>query len=425
MPSPSARALGKFRASLIHHAARTATFFTASVGLALVAAQSFAMEISADVHVPLTPETAILGHYSATKKPVATVKSGAVVKIDGGGGVRFGGSGEATEANTDAWLKENGLDVTVANTPALVETLTVLNETKNRLPLPPNWPAGTPPPGGHILVGPIYVEDAEPGDSLEVRILDVTPRIPYGTTGGAPGRGGLALGMSAPESYASAAAAAPPPPAPAGPSVPRPFQKITPLDLKRNAGHFDPDIEVPLAPFMGVMATCPPDSEGPTRRSTAPGTFGGNLDCKDLVAGTTLYLPIYQQGALFYTGDSHAAQGDGEVTGTAIETADTCTLQFVLHKGRTLKMPRAETPTDYIVFGLDPDLNKAMKQAVEETIEFLKEKQGLDIFHSYSLSSISVNYHITQVVDRILGIHATIPKRIFVKDPNPYWYRPR
>src|SRR5581483_685103 len=126
-------------------------------------------------------------------------------------------------------------------------------------------------------------------------------------------------------------------------------------DLARNAGIFDNNIVVPLAPFMGVMATCPPDSEGPTRSSSPPGTFGGNLDCKELVTGSTLYLPVFQKGALFYTGDSHAGQGDGEVTGTAIETADACTLQFIVHKGKTIAMPRAETPTDYIVFGLDPD----------------------------------------------------------------------
>jgi acetamidase/formamidase len=171
------------------------------------------------------------------------------------------------------------------------------------------------------------------------------------------------------------------------------------------------------------MATCPPDEEGPNRRSTKPGTFGGNLDCKELVAGSTLYLPIYQKGALFYTGDSHAAQGDGEVTGTAIETADTVTLQFVLHKGKTLKMPRAETPTDYIVFGLDADLNKAMRQAVEEAVAFLEEKQGYDIFKAYSLSSIAVNFRVTQVVDQTLGIHGMIPKKIFVNDHDNYWYR--
>lgn len=387
----------------------------AGLGLAL-AATTVAMEVPYDYHVPLTPENAILGHYSATKKPVLTVKSGAVVKIDGGGGAR-GRGGELNAASVDAWLKQNNIPTTVAENVCLQETIKVLNETTNRLPPPPGAPAGSG--GGHLLIGPIYIEDAEPGDSIEVRIIDVTPRIPFGTTGGGPGRGGLALGMAASESGTAAV----PAPAPGG-VVPRPFSKVTILDLKRNAGIFDKNIEVPLAPFMGVMATCPPDSEGPTRRSRAPGTFGGNLDCKDLVAGTTLHLPVYQKGALFYTGDSHAAQGDGEVTGTAIETANECTLQFILHKGKKLAMPRAETPTHYMTFGLDTDLNIAMKQAINETITFLTEKQGFDFLQAFTLASVAVDFRVTQVVDQTLGIHGMIAKKLFVNDPNPYWYRP-
>jgi acetamidase/formamidase len=205
--------------------------------------------------------------------------------------------------------------------------------------------------------------------------------------------------------------------------VPRPFTKVVILDLKRNAGIFDDKVEVPLAPFMGVMGTCPPDSEGPNRKSGPPGAFGGNLDCKELVAGSTLYLPVFQKGALFYTGDSHAAQGDGEITVNAIETANTCTLQFILHKGKTLKEPRAETPTDYISFGLDPDLGKAMHMAMTETLEFLEEKEGYDFHHAYTLASIAVNFHVTQVVDKTLGIHAMIPKKLFIKDTDSYWYR--
>jgi len=372
-----------------------------------------AMEITADYHVPFTPENAILGYFSPTKKPTLVVKSGAIVAIDGGGGIRYnrggssGGSGKPGTPATPAggmmsadttpsaewvnnWLKENHIATTVETCPALAETLKVMREAYR-----PKEVAG-----GHLLNGPIYIEDAEPGDMLEIRILDVTPRIPYGTVGGSPGGGAL-------------------------PDVtPRPFTHVVPLDLKRNAGVFDDKVEVPLAPFMGVMATCPADSEGPFRRSGPPGAFGGNLDCKWLSAGATLYLPVFQKGALFYTGDSHAAQGDGEVTVNAIETADTCTLQFILHKGKTIKMPRAETPTHYLTFGLDPDLNKAMHQAILETIDFLKEKEGYDFFQAYALSSIAVDFHVTQDVDKTNGIHGMIPKRLFIKDPNPYWYRP-
>jgi len=377
--------------------------------LAMLPLASRAMEITADYHVPLTPENAILGHFSPTKKPVISVKSGAIVKIDGGGGVRArpatttppaaatGGGAPApaspaptpTAEEVDAWLKENNIPLTVAQSPALAETLKVMKETHRPKEVT----------GGHLLVGPVYIEGAEPGDSLEVRILDVTPRIPYGTVGGRPGGGALPN------------------------DTPRPFNFVVPIDLKRNAGIFDKNTEVPLAPFMGVMATCPDSSEGEFRKSGPPGNFGGNLDCKELCAGSTLYLPVFQKGALFYTGDSHAAQGDGEVTVNAIETANSCTLQFILHKGKTLKMPRAENYHDFICFGLDPDLDKAMHQAILETIDFLKEKRGYDFFQAYALASIGVNFRVTQAVDQTLGVHSMVPKKLFINEANPYWYR--
>ncbi len=378
-------------------------FLGASVVSALLAGPVAAMEITPDYVVPFTPENAILGHFSSTKKPVLTVKSGAVVRLEVGGGARWG------DKDPDTWLKENNIPTTVETCPALAETIKVLKETTNKLP-PPEPAPGTPPPapgspprtgGGHMLVGPVYIEDAEPGDTLEVRILDVTPRIPYGAVGANPGSGALAD------------------------LVPRPFTKIVLLDLKRNAGIFDEAVEVPLGPFNGVMATCPPDSEGPNRRSGPPGAFGGNLDCKELVAGATLYLPVFQKGALYYTGDCHAAQGDGEITVNAIETANVSTVQFILHKGMKLNEPRAENATHYITFGLDPDLDKAMRMAMIETVDFLKEKQGYDFHHAYTLTSIAVDFRVTQVVDKTLGIHGMIPKKLFVKDANPYWFRPR
>lgn len=374
--------------------------------LASAAARLAAMDLAYDFHVPLTPENAILGHYSATKKPVVTVPSGAVVKIDGGGG---GGAVRGDNPDPRKWLEENNIPVTAEAITCLLETAKVMKDT-------PRLPGKS---GGHLLVGPIYVQDAEPGDMLEVRILDVTPRLTFGNTGNTPGHGGLTLGSATPEAPRPSA-----PPAAGAGGVVRPFGKITVLDTKRNVGIFEKGIEVPLKPFMGVMATCPPDSEGPDRGSTEPGTFGGNLDCAELGAGATLYLPVYQRGALFYTGDSHAGQGDGEVTGTAIETADCCTLQFIVHKKVALKMPRAETATHFIAFGLDHDLNKAMKQAIVETIDFLKEKENLDMLKAYALSSVAVNYRVTQVVDVTLGIHAMIPKRVFVDESFPYWYRP-
>ena len=352
-----------------------------------------ALEIPYDYYVHCTPENSLFGYFSSTKTPVITVPSGAVVRIDGGGGNKWG-----PQDDPDTWLKENHVPMTVESSPALKEIVTAINESKNYLPAP----AGAPPgarTGGHFLIGPISIQGAEPGDSLEVRILDVTPRLPYGSNGARPGGGTL------PD------------------LVPRPYSKVYMLDLKRNAAVFDGNIEVPLAPFNGVNATCPPDSEGPNRRSTKPGVFGGNIDNKDLTTGATLYLPIFQKGALFYTGDCHAAQGDGEVAGDAIGTANTVTYQFILHKGVTLKQPRAETPTSYITYGMDPDLNKAMRLALLESIAFLKEKQNLDFLPAYSLCSAAIDFHVTQTVDQTLGVNGVVSKKIFIHDQDNYWYR--
>jgi acetamidase/formamidase len=286
-------------------------------------------------------------------------------------------------------LKKNGIPTTMDN-PALRETLEVLEKT----------PRNGDIKNGHLLVGPIAIEGAMPGDSIEVRILSVVPRIPYGPTGSTPGR-----------SLKQA-------------EGPKPAAHVTLLDLRRNVGIFDNGVEVPLHPFMGVMAMQPPESEGPNRRSAPPGSFGGNLDCKYLVAGTTLYLPVFAPGGRFFTGDAHAAQGDGEITGTAIETANTLTVKFILHKGKTLKMPRAETPTHYLAFGLDPDLDNAMQQAVDETVDYIDSIMGWDPVKSLPLSSIGVDFHVTQIVDETKGIHSMIPKSVFKRLKAPYWHGP-
>lgn len=362
--------------------------------IACAPAAAMALEIPYDYHVRVTPENAIFGYFSKEKTPVLTIKSGAVVKIDGGGGNKWGDA-----ANPNDWLKKHNIPITVESSPVLSEIVNALKESPNRLPPAPGSPPGTRT-GGHFLMGPIYIEDAEPGDSLEVRILDVTPRLPYGANGARPGGGGL------PD------------------LIPRPFEQVYLIDKKRNAAVVNDRIEVPLAPFNGVNGVCPPDSEGPNRRSGPPGLFAGNLDSKDLIAGSTLYIPIFQKGALFYTGDCHAAQGDGEVAGDAIGTANTVIYQFILHKGKTLKGPRAENATHYITYGLDPDLDKAMRMALIEALDFLKEKEGLDFLQAYALASASIDFRVTQIVDKTLGVHGMIPKSIFIKDSaSSYWYR--
>ena len=356
------------------------------IGLAaLMLATTAAAGPAYDHHVRLTPENSAIGNFPAEKAPILTIKSGATVRFDTGGGA--GWNRDKVDPNT--WLKDNGIPAT-ADLPALQETIEVLAKTKRY--------AGIE--GGHLLVGPVAIEGAMPGDSIEVRIHSVEPRIPYGTTGRTPGRG-----LKQVEGE-------------------RPPAKVTVLDLGRNVALFAPGVEIPLGPFMGVMGLLPAETEGPNRRSGPPGTFAGNLDLKELVAGSTLYIPVFHPGGLFYTGDAHAAQGDGEISGTAIETANTAILQFILHKAKTLTAPRAETPTHYIAIGLSPDLDDAMQMAYDETVVWLEELRGFDAFTTTPLASIGIDYRITQIVDGTKGVHAMIPKHYFIDSTDDYWYQP-
>jgi acetamidase/formamidase len=188
--------------------------------------------------------------------------------------------------------------------------------------------------------------------------------------------------------------------------------KIIPLDRARNVGTFAPGIEIPLKPFFGSMGVAPPESAGKVN-SAPPGIHAGNLDNKELVAGTTLFIPVHARGALFEVGDGHAGMGNGEVDITAMETSLTGVFQFILHKDMHLKWPRAETPTHWITMGLDPDLTEATKVAVHETLDFLMSEKKLTREQAYMLASVAVDFDITQLVDGTKGVHGMIPKNIF------------
>src|SRR5882757_9913579 len=362
------------------HRVRRVSFTMAAM---LLGATATAAEPAFDYYLKLTPENSAIGNYPVQKAAILTVKSGQTVKIDTGGGAAW----RNPEMDANEWLKQNKVPTTLDN-PALKETMTVWDKATRYADIK----------SGHLLIGPINVDGAMLGDSIEIRILSVIPRIPYGTTGSGPGR-----------SLKNA-------------DAPKPPSHVTILDLKRNVGVFESGVEVPLAPFMGVMGVQPPEEDGPNRSSSPPGKFGGNLDCKELVAGTTLYLPVFAPGARFFTGDAHAVQGDGEITGSAIETANTVVLKFILHKGKTLKMPRAETPTHYIAYGLDPDLENAMQQVVDETVDYIDEIQGWSgSAQALPLSSMGVDFHVTQIVDQTKGIHSMIPKKFFKTVKDTYW----
>lgn len=243
-------------------------------------------------------------------------------------------------------------------------------------------------PGGHILTGPVYVEEAEPGDVLEVQIQAIRLAVPYAYNSFRPGAGFL------PDDF------------------PYPRNKMIPLDRERMVAHFAPGVDLPLRPFFGSMGVAPPEANGRIN-SAPPWIHAGNLDNKELVAGTTLYIPVHAKGALFQVGDGHAGQGDGEVDITAMETSLDGTFRFVVRKDMKLRWPRAETPTHYITMGLHEDLTEAAKLCVRETVEFLMTEKKLSRDDAYMLTSVAVDLRITQLVDGNKGVHAMIPKSIF------------
>jgi len=249
------------------------------------------------------------------------------------------------------------------------------------------------------LTGPIFVEGAEPGDTLEVRILDIKSFTPFGVNVGNPGKGGI------PD------------------LVPRPYEKVIPFDLKRNVALFLPGIEVPLRQFQGMMAVSPAPERGKLPMRPPYPDIGGNMDNKRLTKGATVYFPVHVSGALFQVGDPHAAQGDGEVSQSAIESSNVVTVQLIVRKDLHIKTVRAETPTHYIEIGLDPDLNVAMHSAIAASVEFLQETKHLNFFDALSLCSVGVDYEVTEVVDATKGVHAMIPKSLFQTN-EPYWYHP-
>ena len=265
---------------------------------------------------------------------------------------------------------------------------------------------------GHVITGPIHIEGAEPGDMLEIRILDIETRVPWGVNS-TSGRGGIFS-----PSYPGAAPEDEPLDIPAG----RHLIRTGEVD-GREVAFFSPEIQVPLAPFMGILAVAPDPVVGEpgvtvegVQASRPPGPFGGNLDVKDLTAGTTVYLPVFHPGALFYAGDPHGAQGDGEVSGTAIEQSLTGVFRFVLHKGVSIPAPRAETDTHYLIMGIDLDLDRAAREAVRLVVEFLTEEKGLAPDKALSLASIAVDFRVSEVVDLTQVVTGFIPKSIFLQE---------
>jgi len=303
-----------------------------------------------------TPETVHWGYLDATIKPALTIDSGERVTI------------ECVTCNPE-WMppKDSGLDI--------LPDITEIHQKAKK---------GS---GNHIFTGPIFVRGAKIGDVLEVTIHDIKLRQNWGWN---VFRGYMG---TIPEDF--------------------PYMRLThvPLDLKANVAIMPSGFKIPLAPFFGQLAVAPAEVFG-RQNSKEPREFGGNLDCKELTAGSKIYLPVWNDGALFSTGDGHAAQGDGEVDGTAIETALTGTFEFVVRKDLNWKMPRAETPTHYIAFGLDTDLDDAARQALKEMIAWIISMTGIHKDEAYALCSFACDLHVTQTVNNIKGVHAMLAKGI-------------
>ena len=310
-----------------------------------------------------TPSTVVWGYYSAKAKPVLTVHSGDTVRIQ-----------TLSTCGPNERLTDEG--VAASDIPSY--NADIYREVKDK------------GPGGHILTGPVEIAEAEPGDVLEIQIQKIDIDVPWACNGFAAGRGFLSN------------------------DYPYGHSKIIPLDRERMIAKFAPGIEIPLHPFFGSMGSAPPPSAGRID-SAPPWMHAGNMDNKELVAGTTLYIPVHAKGALFEVGDGHAGQGNGEVDITAMETFLTGTFKFIVHKDRHLLWPRAETPTSYISMGFSPDLKEATTLAVRDMINFLVDEKHLSRDEAYMLTSVAVDVDITQLVDGNVGVHAMCPKKIFVK----------
>jgi acetamidase/formamidase len=327
--------------------------------LVLVGAAAFAAEPK--VHrLEATPSTIAYGWYDAAGTPVLRIASGDIIDVD------------TLLTNTPAGLTRAGVPAD-----QIQESLKAITE---------QVPREKRGPGGHILTGPVFVEGAEPGDALEVKILSIDLAIAYGYNGCS----GFVRENCAETNRT----------------------RIIQLDTKTMTAEFAPGIVIPLHPFFGSMGVAPPPEAGRIS-SNPPWIHAGNLDNKALVAGTTLFIPVHATGALFEVGDGHAAQGDGEVDQTAIETSLRGRLQLTVRKGMKLAWPRAETATDYISMGTDEDLTKATKIAIQEMIDFLVAEKKLDKMAAYQLTSIAGNVAMTQLVDGKVGVHVKMPKEIF------------
>jgi acetamidase/formamidase len=304
-------------------------------------------------HLAASVENCHWGYFDATRTPVLTIKSGDRVTID-------------TVSGAPGFYPKSGFHVP----PELLE----IHKANPGYQL-----------GPHILTGPVAVEGAKPGQVLELRIIDIQLRQDWGFNLIRPLAGTL------PDDF--------------------PESRLIniPLDRKRNVGKLPWGLELKLAPFYGILAVAPPKSWGRIT-SIVPRAHGGNLDNKELVPGATLYLPVFNEGALFSCGDGHGVQGDGEVCVTAIETALQGTFELIVRDDLSFTYPRAETPSHYITMGMDPDLDQCAVMALRDMIRLIRERTNLSAEDAYTLCSLAADLRVTQTVNGSKGIHVMLAK---------------
>jgi len=304
--------------------------------------------------IPATPENMVLGYLDATTPPVLTVDSGDTVLLHS-----FPAGGRDT--------------------------------LPKHLPIPADYQAALealpPGPGPHFITGPVYVRGAQPGDTLQVDILDATVRMDWGFVAILPLLGTL------PDEFTE-------------------YETIHPtVDHARGVATLPWGTDLPIEPFFGIIGVAPPKAWGRCG-SPVPRAFGGNMDNKELKAGVTLYLPVFNEGALFMAGDGHGMQGDGEVCITALEIGLSGTFRLTVRKDLDVTFPFAESATQLMSIGLDEDLDDAAKQAVREMVKHVCLRINLSRNQAYMLCSLAGNLRVTQLVDGNKGVHMLLDKSL-------------
>lgn len=302
-------------------------------------------------HLAASPETCHWGWFDAAMAPALTIASGDTVTVE-------------TCSGAPEDLPGEGYHIPP-------ELLDIHARSERRMP-------------GHLLTGPVAVDGAEPGDVLEIRLLDIKLRQDWGYTKVRPLAGAL------PEDFDE------------------PDRMTVDLDAERNIGRLPWGTELPLRPFFGVIGVAPPPGWGAIS-TIQPRKNGGNLDNKELIAGTTLYLPVWTEGGKLSLGDGHGVQGDGEVCVTAIETALEGTVEVHLRKDLSWDYPRAETPDARITMGMNADLDSAASHALRQMIDWIVDTSNLSRSQAFMLMSLAADVRVTQLVNQEKGIHVVLP----------------